>query len=532
VCISTFEQEAAERRRKAQEERRKSKAEEREKARQEKARASAAVIDPGEVVAPKPERPKSPDPNQVLQRVKLEKKILNQMKEEAKKPASAPTAKWKFDYDGQTDEEKGKEAPDADEAYRGALEMMWREIHGGEALVYQDGHIRTFPAESSWFEILAVLRESMRDLGRKLKMEHDIEELQKMESDMGSEEGWAPPDDHKTDEEKELELVYKEFVELQNNGARWLGQNDRLTRLKLLGGTRKLLRLDMSWEQFDNLYRYLNPGGHGKKSYLTREEFVEAFSHPPVGAGRAAGGKVKRGFIAHNGAAAKAGSEMGGEGRGRGVELLRKVMDSVCATLVQHGLTLREVIWCFDRNGDETVSVSEFASLMKMLVGRAFTRHEIYLVMDSMDTSLDRRLQASEMMEFFFIFWSDQLRRAKAALDQSPRDAALQKAVHSFRHLITSNFDREFRDGMKGRSELVGPFAPLLRKMGVVAHEELHHLEAMDLEGHDDDDAGAKTDAAKKPAEAQAGNSPKRPKKVRKGVRDRVISLVVSCGRC
>jgi hypothetical protein len=39
----------------------------------------------------------------------------------------------------------------------------------GEALVQQDGTLRTFPPHSSWFEILAVLREGIRDLGHKLR---------------------------------------------------------------------------------------------------------------------------------------------------------------------------------------------------------------------------------------------------------------------------------------------------------------------------------------------------------------------------
>lgn len=39
----------------------------------------------------------------------------------------------------------------------------------------------------------------------------------------------------------------------------------------------------------------------------------------------------------------------------------------------------------------QSVSVSEFASLMKMLLGRSCSKHEVYLVMDAIDTSMDRR---------------------------------------------------------------------------------------------------------------------------------------------
>ena len=46
--------------------------------------------------------------------------------------------------------------------------------------------VQVFPIESSWFEILAVLREAIRDLGRKKLLEVEMEELQRVDSDMGS----------------------------------------------------------------------------------------------------------------------------------------------------------------------------------------------------------------------------------------------------------------------------------------------------------------------------------------------------------
>lgn len=417
--------------------------------------------------------------SQILQRVKLERMIAEKRKADAME-ADEPVAKWKFAYDGANETNP---MPEQEQGYRDALKRMWADMHGGENLIMQDGEVRTFPPHSSWFEILAVLREGLKDLGRKLLMEEEMKAMQQADSDLGSDPWEEEVKAHLgSEEERGLELVYRSLVGLKNNGARWLGPNDRLTRLKLLGGIRKLLRLDLSWEQFDNLYRYLSPDANGKKAFLTVEEFVEAFAHPMVGSPAK---KRLRSNAMRKGLRSSVDKDLWGDGTAKGVMLVRRVMGVVSSTLLDHGLSLQEAIWCFDRNGDQTVSLSEFASLMKLLVGSLATKHDIYLMMNAIDSSLDRRLQNEELLEFFYIFWSDQLRQIKYRLERTPLDASLQKQQHELRTLISKNFTRDFRDKMKGRDQLVGPFAALLRKMGMVANQELQQQEQMKREERD-----------------------------------------------
>jgi len=454
----------AEEKRKDAEEALRAKKELREQAKREKSSSKKAAA-----AAPTEPPPVAEDNvNQALQRAKLEYLIAEQQKA-AKAEGQQPVAKWKFEYDGEGT--GGAPANKGEEGYREALKQMWQQMHAKESLVWQEGEIRTFPPTSSWFEILAVLREGLRDYGKKLLLEEEMAIMQAADSDLGSDHYDSDEGPTTSEEDKGLELVYRSLVGLKNNGARWLGPNDRLTRLKLLGGIRKLLRLDLSWEQFDNLYRYLSPDAHGKKSFLTMEEFVEAFAHPMVGS--PARKKRKKGQEGRKGLTSSVDKDLFGEGTSRGVAMVRRVMGTVANTMIQHGLTLQEILWCFDRNGDQTVSVSEFASLMKLLVGRNVTKHEIYLVMDTIDTSLDRRLQTTELMEFFYRFWSDQLLKTKIQLDRTPLDTNLQKKQHDLRGLLSKNFTREFRDHMKGQEELVGPFAALLRRMGIVPHQQL-----------------------------------------------------------
>lgn len=242
--------------------------------------------------------------------------------------------------------------------------------------------------------------------------------------------------------------------------GRWLGANAKLTRLKLVGGVHKLLKMDLSWEQFDNLYRYLNPTANGKKGHLDLDEFMEAFGPPTL-----CSHKKRARPLSHN----LKGVDAAGDWMDGGIVSLREMMDVACATLLDHGLSLQEVVWCFDRNGNQSVSVSEFVSMMKMLVGRAFSKQEVFFLMDSVDASLDRKLQTDELLEFFYLYLSDRLNRlnGKMLVDDSSKSPKLQKLRKNVKEFISKNFERDFRDGMKGRG-LTGAFAPLLKSMGIV----------------------------------------------------------------
>lgn len=225
-----------------------------------------------------------------------------------------------------------------------------------------------------------------------------------------------------------------------------------------------MLKMDLSWEQFDNLYRYLNPTGNGKKGHLDLEEFIEAFGPPSLcphkKRARPLSHSLKKMDVARD--------WMSG-----GIVSLREMMDAACATMLDHGLSLQEVVWCFDRNGNQSVSVSEFVSMMKMLVGRAFSKEEMFFLMDSIDTSLDRKLQTDELLEFFYLYFSDRLNRLNEEMATADKNtsAKLQKLRKNVKVFISKNFEREFRDKMKGRG-VTGAFAPLFKQMGVITIQD------------------------------------------------------------
>ena len=76
-----------------------------------------------------------------------------------------------------------------------------------------------------------------------------------------------PPTDRVT-------AIFKAFVRAQNNKARWLGSNDKLTRLKFHGGMERVLRLKMNWQQFDAMWNKLDSKRSGD---LDIQEFKFCF---------------------------------------------------------------------------------------------------------------------------------------------------------------------------------------------------------------------------------------------------------------
>ncbi|CAM9326082.1 unnamed protein product, partial [Phaeothamnion confervicola] len=249
-----------------------------------------------------------------------------------------------------------------------------------------------------------------------------------------------------------MEILFREFIGLQNNGARWLGRNSKLTRLKLEGGMATILRLEMAWEQFDRLWSAIDTSHDGT---IGADEFRRAFGD--VGDLGAFGGTAAAAVSAADEAAA-----------------LRAAIGDVSETLRQLGLSLREVFCSFDRNGSGRVSVAEFTSLMKMLLGRQLTKHQVFLLMNCMDESGDREIEFVELMTFFFRVWMDQLAAlsaAAAAAAERPADADVRRRRRrALKQALRDNFSRKFRDAARERGrELQGPFTALLHRMGLGA---------------------------------------------------------------
>ena len=71
-----------------------------------------------------------------------------------------------------------------------------------------------------------------------------------------------------------VSIMFSAFTDATNNKAQWLGKNKKLTRLKFQGGIEKVLRLKMTWQQFDSLWTRVDKQRSGDLSF---QEFQNAF---------------------------------------------------------------------------------------------------------------------------------------------------------------------------------------------------------------------------------------------------------------
>lgn len=95
----------------------------------------------------------------------------------------------------------------------------------------------------------------------------DTGHFNNMSSNAQSKPSFIAPTDRMT-------VVFRAFVKAQNNKARWLGSNNKLTRLKFHGGMERVLRLKMNWAQFDAMWNKLDSARSGD---LDLEEFRTCF---------------------------------------------------------------------------------------------------------------------------------------------------------------------------------------------------------------------------------------------------------------
>jgi hypothetical protein len=183
-----------------------------------------------------------------------------------------------------------------------------------------------------------------------------------------------------------ITLVYRALIDQRNNDARFIGGNDKLTRLKLLGGCETLLRVRLSWSQFDTLWTNLTKA----KQELSLNEFKKVF------------GDLKE-FEEDNY------ERPNNEEADNAVLQMKLAMEELCDTISTAGFTVVEMFQCFDRNGNGIVSFSEFCSLLRLIVGPTFDKKTIYTALLVLDTDQNKSISKTELLYFIYRFWRSKL---------------------------------------------------------------------------------------------------------------------------
>ena len=265
---------------------------------------------------------------------------------------------------------------------------------------HEKDRVLTVPREATGAEIVDVVRNAVHEFGAQL-----ARPLKRGEGTLPN--GNPVPHDEpmarfaRRREKFILKETHREFNKLQRNAGT---KSAKLTRIKFRGGLKVLLAIQLTFDQFDRLFRLVSsPHGEGAGD-IGLHEWAAAFGSK----------KVLRRSRSTGGATAGAGA---GAARGpRGAPLssdeeraVQAALFAVCDTLERTKLTLAKAFDAFDRNGTGAVSVAEFTSLIKTLGGLNLSKRQVYHLMASMDQNFNREITKDEFMDFFLVVWSQRL---------------------------------------------------------------------------------------------------------------------------
>lgn len=224
-------------------------------------------------------------------------------------------------------------------------------------------------------------------------------------------------------------LIYEAFLELSND-ATWLGKTTKLTRLKFMGGIENILKIRMSWGQFGALWTRIDKRKTGE---ITLDEFKDVF------------GSIALVETLHS------------KGLGEPVAMVAEqkelltYMYKMCDILRHAGFTVAEIFDGFDRTGTGDVSINEFCSLLKVVLGHSVDKRIVYKIMSAMDQDGGKSISREEMSTFIYYVWRSELQDVsnRIYLDTTLDDKSLQslmKEKEDIKNAIIRNFPRLWRE--------------------------------------------------------------------------------------
>ena len=251
-----------------------------------------------------------------------------------------------------------------------------------------------------------------------------------------------------------MQLVFEAIVGQTNNDAfSSTSSNNKLTRLKFLGALESLLLLKMDWAQFDALWFRLDSQRSGD---LDLREFKAFF------------GDLSE-FEQIEGA-----QNLSSSSGNAGVRALTKCLYELCDIVRHAGFTVEELFSSFDRNGSGTISVAEFTSLLRLIVGNTFDKKLIHQALFVLDTDRSKSVSREEIFLFVYKTWRSQMQELDLKMQrldeeddvEAARITELLKERKSIVAAIKKNFPRQLRDQLQGLgTKLQGPFASLFASM-------------------------------------------------------------------
>ena len=298
----------------------------------------------------------------------------------------------------------------------------------GEELHSKLVKARKIPYHATTEEVLTCVRQAVLEYGRYLhhqkkqeldpeSLQMDLEEKHKRIEAMRARQGLTSHmQPLSVEEDRLLSDAYQAMSRMQNNttitsgkSGSWTGTHDKLNRLKFQGATKVLLKLNMNWQQFDAVFRAISTNADGA---IQEDEFVAAFrssaeladllknahQEDRIGGESRQGGQRRRLLKqkGYHGLGAKAGDSE--------AQQIHDALDAILSTLEDTRINLREAFESFDRSANGSISVAEFASLIKTLGGLGLSKRQIYRLASSMDADFDRTVQYVLLLLYLYFF--------------------------------------------------------------------------------------------------------------------------------
>jgi Ca2+-binding EF-hand superfamily protein len=305
----------------------------------------------------------------------------------------------------------------------------WMTLKAGDGKAGDDLHqkgvkARKIPFHATTEEVLTCVRQAVLEYGRYLhfqkkqeldpeSLQMDLEEKHKRIAEMRTRQGLPSLEPLSMEEDRLLSDAFNAMSRMQNNttiingkSASWTGTHDKLNRLKFQGAVKVLLKLAMTWQQFDAVFRAISTNADGN---IQEDEFVAAFrssaeladllKRDTAGESSRQGGRRRRllkseGF---HGSGAKAGDD--------NAQQIHDALDAILETLEETGINLREAFESFDRNASGSISTAEFTSLIKTIGGMGLTKRQCYHLAASMDSDFTRSVEYNECVFYIVFSW-------------------------------------------------------------------------------------------------------------------------------
>jgi hypothetical protein len=147
----------------------------------------------------------------------------------------------------------------------------------------------------------------------------------------------------------------------------------------------------------------------------------------------------------------------------------------LCDILRHAGFTIIEMFSGFDRNGSGEISISEFCSMLRTVLGQQTDKRVVYKALTVLDMDGNKAISLQETLHFIYRIWKTQLEELAEKLyklDEVEDKQLIKKILderQAIKLAIKKNFPRAWRDRLEreGGHQIPGPFAALLQRLNV-----------------------------------------------------------------